>query len=176
MIILRTEEVKEYDLIEGILEEIQITDKITLVIEFIKNSFLKKAIKGTVKNRLQGERKKRVDTLVSIFGGTIKFIIWIVAIMVILPEFGVNIAPILAGVGLMGLAVGMAAKDIIADFISGLFLLLEDHYRVGDRVNVAGMDGVVQEITLRRTILKDAEGVSHSIPNSQIKVVTKKLK
>jgi len=149
---------------------------VTLLVSQFSKSFLEKAIKGTVKNRLQGERKKRVDTLVSIFGGTIKFIIWIVAIMVILPELGVNIAPILAGVGLMGLAVGMAAKDIIADFISGLFLILEDHYHVGDKVNVAGMEGEVHEITLRRTILKDAEGAFHSIPNSQIKVVTKKLK
>ncbi len=149
---------------------------VTLLVSQFLKSFLEKAIKGTVKNKLQGERKKRVDTLVSIFGGTIKFIIWIVAIMIILPELGVNIAPILAGVGLMGLAVGMAAKDIIADFISGLFLILEDQYRIGDRVNVAGIDGVVYEITLRRTILKDAEGDFHSIPNSQIKVVTKKLK
>lgn len=147
-----------------------------ILVNRFSKSFLQKAIKKTTKDKLQGDGKKRADTLVSVFGGTIKFVVWIIAVMMILPEFGVNIAPILAGVGLLGLAVGLAARDIIADFISGLFILLEDHYHIGDTVKIAGMEGVVQEITLRRTILKDAEGVLHSIPNSQIKIVTKKGK
>ncbi len=147
-----------------------------ILISRFSTIFLKKAIKKTTKDKFQGDGKKRADTLVSVLGGTIKFIVWIIAIMMILPEFGVNIAPILAGVGLLGLAVGMAARDIIADFISGLFILLEDQYHVGDTVNVAGVNGEVKEITLRRTILKDADGVSHSIPNSKIKIVTKKSK
>ena len=96
--------------------------------------------------------------------------------MMILPEFGVNVAPILAGVGLIGLAVGMAARDIISDFISGLFILLEDQYRVGDAVKLAGIEGTIEEITLRKTILKNSEGTRYSIPNSQIKIVAIKQK
>lgn len=137
--------------------------------------FLKKAISKQIKGRVDGEQKKRAETLISVFGGTIKFIVWITAFLMILPEFGVNIAPILAGLGLLGLAVGMAARDIISDFISGLFILLENQYHVGDKVKIAGVEGQVREITLRRTIIKDEAGLLHSIPNGQIKAVAKRI-
>ena len=143
-----------------------------LINHFLKN-FLKKIIQKTVKDKLQKD-SKRVDTLVGVFGKTLSFVVWVAALLMVLPEFGIDIAPILAGVGLMGLAVGMAARDIISDFISGLFILLENHYDVGDSVKVAGVEGKVHEITLRRTILRDEAGVLHSIPNSQIKTVSKK--
>lgn len=138
--------------------------------------FIEKAIKRAITDKLDGAGRKRAETLIGVLGGTLKFIIWAVALLTILPEFGINIAPILAGVGLMGLAVGMASKDIISDFISGLFILLENQYQIGDKVKIAGIEGIIEEITLRRTILKDSEGVLHYIPNSQIKGVAKKLK
>ncbi len=146
-----------------------------LINRFLK-IFIKKGINKHIKNRINGEKRKRAETLISIFGGTLNFVIWIMAVLMILPELGVNIAPILAGLGLMGLAVGMAAKDIIADFISGLFILLEGQYFVGDRVKISGIEGEVKEITLRRTIIRDDTGLLHSFPNSQIKLVSKKEK
>ena len=121
---------------------------------FFRN-FIKKGINKKIKNKINGERKKRAETLVSVFGGTLSFIIWIIAILMILPEFGLEIAPILAGLGLLGLAIGMAARDIISDFISGLFILLEGQYYVGDKIKISGIEGEVKEITLRRTIIKD---------------------
>ena len=136
--------------------------------------FLKKAIKKQVNDKIGKTKSKRAHTLISIFGGTLKFIIWIIALLMILPEFGINIAPILAGLGLLGFAVGIAAKDIISDFISGLFILLEGQYHIGDKVKVSGIEGEIKEITLRRTIIKDDTGLFHSIPNSQIKIVAKK--
>lgn len=145
------------------------------LVSWFLRGFLKKLIKKTVNDKLKAN-SKRVDTLVGVFGGTLNFVVWVIALLMILPEFGVNIAPILAGVGLLGLAVGMAAKEIISDFISGLFILLENQYQVGDSVKVAGIEGKVQDITLRRTILQDSQGVQHSVPNSQIKTVTKNLK
>lgn len=145
-----------------------------LISRFLK-VFIEKIIKKQIKDRVNEEQRKKAQTLISVFGGTLKFIIWIVAFLMILPEFGINIAPILAGLGLVGLAVGMAARDIISDFISGLFILLENQYCVGDKVKISGIEGVVEEITLRRTTIKDGEGVLHSIPNSQIKTVAKKL-
>jgi len=75
---------------------------------------------------------------------------------------------------LAGLAVGMAAKDILTDFISGLFILIEDQYDVGDRVKVADVTGIVKEITLRRTVIEGGDGVIHLIPNREIKTVTRK--
>lgn len=157
--------------------------KITSILlsAFLINRFLQvlieKIVKRTVEKRVDElENKKRADTLISIFGGTLNFIIWIAALLMILPEFGVNIAPILAGVGLLGLAVGMGARDIISDFISGIFILLEDQYRIGDEVKITGIEGRVSEITLRRTTIRSEDNVFHSIPNSQIKVVAKKSK
>jgi small conductance mechanosensitive channel len=151
-----------------------------LAVAFFVNRFLKifikKGINQYVKNKINGERKKRVETLIGIFSGTLSFVIWVVALLLILPDFGINIAPILAGLGLAGLAVGMAARDIIADFISGLFILLEGQYFIGDRVRISGIEGEVKEITLRRTILRDETGTLHSFPNSQIKLVSKKEK
>jgi small conductance mechanosensitive channel len=145
----------------------------------LANYFLERLVKKGVEKKLvgylNGKRKRKAETLISIFGGTLKFLIIITSLLMVLPELGVNIAPILAGVGLLGLAIGMAAKNIIADFIAGLFIVLEDQYQIGDRVKIAGLEGVVKEITLRRTILKDAVGNLHSIPNSQIKTVTREI-
>ncbi|MDI6883210.1 MAG: mechanosensitive ion channel [Patescibacteria group bacterium] len=140
-------------------------------------TFIKKFVKKQIKDKTSEEkRRKRAETLISVFYGTTEFIIWIVAILMILPEFGINIAPILAGLGVAGLAVGMAAREIISDFISGLFIILESQYSVGDKVKIAGIEGEVKMITLRRTIIKEGTGILHSIPNSQIKLVSKKLK
>jgi len=77
---------------------------------------------------------------------------------------------------LVGLAMGMAAKDILADFIAGLFILLEGQYYVGDKIKISGLEGEVKEITLRRTIIRDEAGIIHSFPNSQIKLFSKKEK
>ena len=71
------------------------------------------------------------------------------------------------------LAVGMAARGIVADFIFGIFILLEGQYDIGDKVKIVGLEGIVEEITLRRTIIKDKEGAFHYIPNSQIKIVSR---
>jgi len=134
---------------------------------------LKKYLEQKVKDELE-EKRKRIQTLLSAIGGTAKLIIWVLAFLMVLPEFGINIGPILASLGLAGFAIGMAAKDILSDFISGLFVLLEDQYHVGDRIRVGNLEGEVVEFNLRRTILKDDQGNLHLIPNSQIKIVSKK--
>jgi small conductance mechanosensitive channel len=122
------------------------------------------------------EREKRIETLISIFKSSSRLIIYSFAILMILPEFGINITPILTGLGLVGLAVGIGAKDIISDFIAGIFIILENQYQIGDEIKIAGVEGKVKEVTLRRTIIVDSNNVSHSVPNSQIKLVSKKIK
>ncbi len=151
-----------------------------LISAFLINRFLQILLKNylekKIKEKLEPSSQQRIITLISVFGGTGRFIIWIVAILMILSEMGLNITPILTGMGLAGLAVGMAARDLISDFISGIFILLEDHYRVGDKIKAGGIEGEVVEITLRRTTIKDENGILHFIPNSQIKIVSKKAK
>ncbi len=136
--------------------------------------FIRKAIEKIAKEKVKKGLNKRERTLISLFRGTSKFIIGVSAILMILPEFGINIGMLLAGAGLVGLAIGMASKEIISDFIAGIFILLEDQYQVGDRVKICGIEGQVKEITLRKTIIKDDKGMLHIIPNGQIKIVAKK--
>ena len=145
------------------------------VVDWILKIIITKFIKNKIKEKISEERKKKkAATLIGTFYGTINFIIWAVAILMILSELGINITPILASLGIVGLAVGMAAKDIIADFISGIFILLEGQYYIGDEVKIGDIEGKVKEITLRRTILKDKDNMLHFIPNSQIKIVARK--
>ncbi|HJN62310.1 MAG TPA: mechanosensitive ion channel [Candidatus Parcubacteria bacterium] len=136
--------------------------------------FIREAVKPDRVTKDKEGEKKREDTLIRIFNSILNIVIWVIAIMAVLPEFGMDVTPILAGAGLLGLAIGMGAKNIIADFLAGIFIILEDQYRVGDSVKIAGIEGVVKNLNLRRTIIKDAEGVEHSIPNGQIKVSANK--
>ena len=124
------------------------------------------------KRQPKGEVKKRASTLSAALVKTGIIIIAIFAIFTILPEFGVNIAAALTGLGIIGIAVGFGAQSLIRDLLAGIFILLEDQYRVGDVVNVAGIGGLVERIGLRCTILRDLDGVVHSIPNGEIKVAS----
>jgi small conductance mechanosensitive channel len=125
-----------------------------------------------MKGQPKEEINKRVNTLSSAFVNAGIVLIVIFAIITILPEFGVNIGAMLAGLGIIGIAVGFGAQSLIKDLLAGIFILLEDQYRVGDVVSVAGIGGLVEEIGLRRTILRDLDGIVHSIPNGEIKTAS----
>jgi small conductance mechanosensitive channel len=149
---------------------------IAVALYFLLRHFVPFLVKRAVQERMKGQPdkdiKKRVNTLSSVFIDTGIVVIVIIAIITILPEFGVNIAGMLAGLGIVGIAVGFGAQTLIRDLLAGMFILLEDQYRVGDVVNVAGIAGGVEEVGLRRTILRDLDGIVHSIPNSEIKVAS----
>ncbi|NIW09769.1 MAG: mechanosensitive ion channel, partial [Gammaproteobacteria bacterium] len=85
-----------------------------------------------------------------------------------LSAVGVNIAPLIAAVGVAGLALGFAAQNIVRDYLHGFFIIMEDWYRVGEVAVVAGTGGLVEAINLRRTVLRDLNGTKHFIPNSKI--------
>jgi small conductance mechanosensitive channel len=133
---------------------------------------VKRAISRQMKGQLEEEIKKRCATLSSALVDICGIIIAIIAICTILPEFGVNITALIAGLGIAGLAIGLGAQSLIKDLLAGIFMLLEDWYRVGDVVNVAGIGGLVEEIGLRRTVLRDLDGIVHSIPNGEIKTAS----
>ena len=149
---------------------------VAVVIYFLLRRFIptlvKRSMSRQTKRQPKGEVKKRASTLSSVLIKTSTVIIAIFAIFTILPEFGVNIAAVLTGFGIVGIAVGFGAQSLIKDLLAGIFILLEDQYRVGDVVNVAGIAGLVEEIGLRRTVLRDLDGVVHSVPNSEIKVAS----
>ena len=134
----------------------------------------KKYLEEQFKNGLEKEKQKRIKTLTSTIGGTLRLIIWLLAFLTALSELGINIGPILGSLGLVGFAISMAARDTLTDFVHGIFIVLEDQYRVGDKIKVGNLEGEVVEFNLRRTIIKDENGLLHLIPNSQIKIVSKK--
>jgi len=116
--------------------------------------------------------KKREDTLIRIFIWTSRIIILFVTILMILQEIGVPIGPILAGAGIIGLAVGFGGQYLIRDIISGFFIILENQYRIGDVVSFDGTGGLVEDISMRMTTLRDLDGTVHHVPHGEIKKVS----
>jgi len=114
------------------------------------------------------ELEKRAATIGGILRNTAGVIIWAVAVIMVLQEGGFDIRPILAGAGVLGLAVGFGAQNLVRDVISGLFLLLENQIRVGDVAQINGTGGVVEEINLRTTVLRGLDGAVHVFPNGII--------
>jgi len=120
------------------------------------------------------EDERRIETLARIFRYVATVLITLVAGMLVLSELDISIAPFLGAAGVVGIAVGFGAQSLVKDFFSGFFMLLENQVRVGDAVELAGKLGVVEEVTLRNTVLRDNEGNVHYIPNGEITVVTNK--
>jgi len=131
---------------------------------------IQRSISRQAKRQSKAEVKKRADTLSSAFVKTGKIIIAIFTIFTILPEFGINIAAALTGLGIAGIAIAFGTQNLIKDLLAGVFIILEDQYRVGDVVTVAGISGLVEEIGLRRTVLRDLDGIVHSISNNEITI------
>ncbi|HJX03306.1 MAG TPA: mechanosensitive ion channel family protein [Dehalococcoidia bacterium] len=123
-------------------------------------------------NKPEEEVIQRLRTLGSVTINTGAVVIGIIALFTILGEMGIEIGPALAGVGIAGIAIGFGAQSLVKDFLAGLFILLENQYSVGDVVRIADVVGIVEEISLRRTVLRDLDGVVHVIPNGEIKVAS----
>jgi len=153
---------------------------IGVAVYLICRPIIRSVIKRIVSHRMAGEDEtdiqQRTDTLSSILVKIAGIIILIIAVITILPEFGVNITSLIAAIGIGGLAIAFAAQNLIRDFISGFFILLEDQYSIGDVVSIAGIAGVVEDITLRRTILRDLDANVHSVPNGKVELSTNMTK
>ena len=113
-----------------------------------------------------GRKKERIKTLRSIVSNLLSFGIGATALLIILSEVGVDIAPLIAGLGVLGLGIGLAAQTLVKDYISGFFIFFENQFNVGDEVEVAGKRGVVEELTLRFTVLKDEKESIEFKPSS----------
>jgi small-conductance mechanosensitive channel len=133
----------------------------------------RKLIQLTDRNSGRGTvRVQQVRTVVGVVHSAGVFIILFIAALQILPIFGINIAPLLASASIAGLAIGFGAQTLVKDVINGFFILVENQFEVGDTVKAAGVQGTVEEITVRRTILRDADGTLHFVPNGQIQIVS----
>ncbi|MEX0663872.1 MAG: mechanosensitive ion channel domain-containing protein [Acidimicrobiia bacterium] len=121
---------------------------------------------------LSGARRaQRIETMTHVTSSIVTVLISLIALFVVLGEIGVDIAPLIAGAGVMGVALGFGAQSIVRDFLSGLFMVGEDQFGVGDVIDVGGVVGTVEGFTLRVTRLRDIEGSVWHVPNGEIKRV-----
>lgn len=132
-------------------------------------------VRRTVRRKHHGDLteediKKRQDTLIAMFSAILRVLVWMVAgfslVELIFPKL--DLTPVLAGASVLGVAIGFGAQTLIKDFLSGLFIILENQYRVGDVVEIDDAIGTVEQITLRSTIVRDNNGSVHYIPNGSI--------
>jgi small conductance mechanosensitive channel len=123
-------------------------------------------------NSSAAERENRARTLVGVLENAANALIGVGALIMLLEEFGVPIAPLLGGVAVIGLAVAFGAQNLIRDFFAGFMILLENQYAINDVIKVGGISGTVERITLRLTVLRDVDGTTHYIPNGQINTVS----
>lgn len=112
--------------------------------------------------------QQRIDTLAAVAGSMVTAVVWSVAFVVVLGLFDINLAPLFAGAGVVGVALGFGAQSVVADFLSGFFMLFEDQYGVGDVVDVGEATGTVEKFSLRTTTLRDVNGTVWHIRNSEI--------
>jgi small conductance mechanosensitive channel len=117
-------------------------------------------------------RAQQLKTLASVINSVGTFAILFVALLQVLSQLGFNLGPLLASAGIVGLAIGFGAQTLVKDVLNGFFILLENHYDLGDTVRMAGVRGTVEQMTLRCTVLRDDDGTVHIIPNSEVRLVS----
>lgn len=124
----------------------------------------------------RGDRRERFDTLGRVVGRLVSTLVIVIAATAILEVLGVSLTPVLATAGVAGIAVGLGAQSLFKDYIHGLFLLVDDQLRQGEVVQIAGISGSVEEVTLRYIRLRDYHGHVHFVPNGQIGTVTNRTR
>ena len=120
----------------------------------------------------QAERsKQRAVTLGAVLRSIASFAIYAMAVLAMLGELGLDLGPFIAGAGIVGLAVGFGAQSLVADFIAGIFIIIEDQYGVGDFIDVGSASGTVERVTLRTTVMRDVHGTVWVVPNGDVRNV-----
>jgi small-conductance mechanosensitive channel len=118
------------------------------------------------------ELERRVNTVARLAVRVAGTTIAVIGVLMALDLFGIDIGPAVAGLGVVGIAVGLGAQTLVKDWLAGIFVVLENQYSAGDTVRIAGVEGVVEDFSLRRTVLRDRDGTVHSVPNGQITVAS----
>lgn len=132
----------------------------------------REATEGTAQELSAVELKKRMDTLDDLGARAIQAFIVAIAALMILGKLGLDIGPAVAGLGVIGIAVGFGAQTLVRDYLNGALILVENQFSIGDVVRLAGVAGTVEDFNLRRTTVRDLDGVVHTIPNGEIKVAS----
>ncbi|MEX0918125.1 MAG: mechanosensitive ion channel family protein [Candidatus Paceibacterota bacterium] len=145
-----------------------------LVAQYLSGRLITRVIRSVIKQggRTRVAEEKRENTLIQVVSGAAYILIWMIAFMMLLSEFGIEIGPLLAAAGVAGLALGFGGQYLIRDLISGMFIILENQYRSGDIVCFDKTCGLVEGITLRMTTLRDLDGTVHHVPHGEVHTVS----
>jgi small-conductance mechanosensitive channel len=114
---------------------------------------------------------ERARTTGSVLNSILKAVVWIIAIGMILGEFGFNLGPVIASAGVIGVAIGLGAQTLVRDILSGIFMLIEDQYGVGDQIKVLEIEGVVEKVGLRITTIRDKDQTLWYVRNGEILII-----
>jgi moderate conductance mechanosensitive channel len=136
----------------------------------------REASEGTAQELSAIEVRKRLDTLDRLGSNVLRFFIIVVAGLMILTNIGIDIGPAVAGLGVVGIAVGFGTQSLIRDYMNGCLILVENQFSRGDVVTIAGVTGTVEDFSLRRTTLRDLDGIVHTVPNGQIMVASNRTR
>src|SRR6186997_1495170 len=123
----------------------------------------RESTEGTAQELSAVELKKRMDTLDALATNVLQFFIVIIAALMVLGELGLDIGPAVAGLGVVGIAVGFGAQSLVRDYLNGALILIENQYSKGDVIRAGGVSGTVEDFSLRRTTLRDLDGVVHTV-------------
>ena len=149
----------------------------TLIVHGIVKALLdREATEGTAQELSAVEVQKRMDTLDDLGGRVIRFFVIVIAGIMILSALDLDIGPAIAGLGVVGIAVGFGAQSLVRDYLNGALILAENQYSKGDVVSIAGVSGAVEDFSLRRTTLRDLDGTVHTVPNGEIKVASNRTR
>ncbi len=140
---------------------------LSMVVRLVIPKLIQKRI-PKLRRETKEQLAARSKTLSGIIVQVLTVLLWVFVFVMILSQLGVDIAPLLAGIGVASLALGFAAQNIIRDYLHGFFIIMEDWYREGEVAIIQGTGGLVEKITLRRTILRDLNGTLHIFPNSRV--------
>lgn len=167
------------DTLDNSLVQICLTIIATLLLQIVLGRFIGRVVRHAVRGHKYKsvlDEKKREDTLSKIFQTASAAFVWLVSVIIILSEIHINIAALATGAGVIGLIIGVGAQSTISDILAGIFIIIENQYRVGDIItlNAGGKEisGVVEDITIRITQLRDLDGNLHTVRNGIATVIT----
>jgi small-conductance mechanosensitive channel len=149
----------------------------TLLVHGIVKALLdREATEGTAQELSAIEVQKRMDTLDELGSNVIRAFVVMIAGIMVLDALNLNIGPAVAGLGVVGIAVGFGAQSLVKDYLNGALILIENQYSKGDVVSIAGVSGAVEDFSLRRTTLRDLDGIVHTVPNGAIAVASNRTR
>ena len=159
----------------GITVKVLVILAIAIALNIIQKKIIPRAIIACTTKVREESRDQlviRTKTMAYVVIKVVTAIIWIIVFVMVLGVIKLDITPLLATLGVASLGLGFAVKNIILDYLQGFFIVMEDWYRIGDWVTIAGLEGEVEEVSPRRTVLREINGTMHVIPNSQIKLAS----